>query len=194
MIDGVKVIDMDIPLNRSYFLVHSDDRGIGLEKYKENARKYNRICTSILDNNHTKTFIKGVIFGYCNIASPIYSAIPFDGQTNQRNHDSGRPQYRSVLSDVDRFMHRTTRKYNEITYNTNNELLMPSYILVVDREPNEIELNTAKDFKIPILIYHPKVQNYEYEEGYTVGELFDYEKRTFDFIPNSNEIHLENTI
>ena len=192
-VDGVKIIDVDIPLDRSYFIVHSvvkDDLGDdSVKEYVESSKKHDRICTSVLDNNHMNTFLDGVVFGYCNINMPLYSAVPFDGQTNQRIQGSGRPQYRSVISSVDRFMKRTTG-YNELTYFTNNELLMPDYILVINKEPNEYEIKVAKDFNIPILIYHTKKVDFEYESGFSTPEAFNYEREVLDYIPNENSKEL----
>ena len=187
-VSGVKVFDVDIPLERSYFLIHSDPHNYELEKYQTSAKKRNRICMSILDNNHIKTFNKGIIFGYCNISMPIYSAIPHDGQTNQHYTKSARPQYRSNLSNIDRFVRRTIGPYNEITIFTNNEVLMPSYIFVPNREPNELELKTAKEYNIPIFIYHQKEIDYKFEEGYDVEEAFDYYHDKLNYIPNENQI------
>lgn len=189
-INGVKVIDMDIPLDRSYFIVHSlCDSDIVenlLESYQNAASEHNRICTSILDNNHINTFLDGLVFGYCNITAPIYSAVPFDGQSSQRYTSKGKPQYRSILSSIDRFLRRTTFEYNEITYMTNSEVIMPSYIFVSDREPNELEYKVAKEFNIPIFIYHVKHIEIEVEEGYSNPEAFIYEKRSLDYIPNES--------
>ena len=189
-INGVSVIDTDIPLDRSYFLIHSigyeglkDDP---LSLYKQAAEKHNRICTSILDNNHSQTFLNGVVLGYCNIKAPLYSAIPCDGQTNQRSIKSGYSQYRSVLSGVDRFLHRTINTYNELTYETNNELIMPSYVLVIDKEPSDKDFLVAKSFNIPILIYHTKKVDYEYEP-ILLKEEFDYDTNTLDYIEKSNQ-------
>ena len=191
IVNGVKVIDTDIPLNRSKFVIHSmsvdSPDEISLERYQERAKKYKKICMSILDNNHTHTFLNGIVFGYCNIEAPIYSAIPFDGQTNQRP-STNRPQYRSILSNVDTFLRRTTRSYNEITYFTNKEVIMPSYIFVANRDPNEMEYLAAKEFNIPILIYHTKDIEYNFEEGYTNGEPFDYETNKLDYIPVNKEM------
>ncbi len=192
-IDGVKVIDVDIPLERSYFIVHSDSDYPTLDEYKEGAKKHNRICMSVLDNNHMNTFLDGIVFGYCNIEAPIYSALPFDGQTNQRRMEVGKPQFRSILSSVDTFMKRTTGVYNELTYKTDNELILPSYILVANREPNEKELAIAKEYNIPILIYHQKDISHEVEEGYSNGETFDYETHYLDYIPNKYSISMGET-
>lgn len=195
IINNVSVIDVDIPLDRSFFLIHSisgyDVGDNPLEKYKEGAQKNNRICTSILDNNHTGTYTKGVVFGYCNIKAPLYSAIPGDGQTNQWSKGAGIPQYRSVLSGVDRFVHRTVDKYNELTYITNNELIMPSYIFVADREPNELDYKAAQSFNIPILIYRTKKIDYEYEPV-VIREAFDYNTNTIDYVrkPETKELNI----
>ncbi|MBR6133388.1 MAG: hypothetical protein IKQ29_01580 [Bacilli bacterium] len=189
-VDGVRVIDVDIPLDRSYFIVHSVSKdSIGdnpKDKYIESAKKHGRLCTSVLDNNHTGTYLEGVVFGYCNIGMPLYSVVPFDGQTNQRMQVTGRPQYRSVLSSVDRLCRRTMSKYNELTYLTNNEVLMPDYIFVADREPNDLDIRVAKAFNIPIVVYHTKEIDYQYEEGYSRGEGFIYEKHTLDYVPSGN--------
>jgi hypothetical protein len=185
IVNNVSVIDVDIPLDRSYFLVHSvsaSDIGDNpLESYQESAKKHNRICTSILDNNHTNTFLNGIVFGYCNINAPLYSAIPCDGQTNQRAIKSGYPQFRSILTGVDRFLHRTTSTYNELTYETNNEIIMPSYILVVDREPNDLDYRVAQSFNIPILVYHTKKVEYEYEPV-LLREEFDYSTQAINYL------------
>ncbi len=189
-VDGVRVIDVDIPVDRSYFIVHSVSKyNIGdnpKDEYIEAAKKHDRLCTSVLDNNHTGTYLDGVVFGYCNVDMPLYSVVPFDGQTNQRIQVVGRPQYRSVLSSVDRFCRRTMSKYNELTYLTNNEVLMPDYIFVADREPNDLDIKVAKAFNIPILIYHTKEVDYQYEDGYSVHEDFIYEKHTLDYVPSDN--------
>ena len=192
-VDGVRVIDVDIPEDRSFFIVHSvgkDDLGDNpVEYYKKKSKEWNRICTSVLDSGHVMTYINGVIFGYCNIEMPLYSAVPYDGKTAQRVSEANKPQYRSVLSNVDRFMKRTIG-YNELTYFTNNELLMPDYIMVIDREPNEYEIKVAKEFNIPILIYHTKKVDVEYESGFSNPEAFDYERKVLDYIPNENSKEL----
>lgn len=189
-IDGVKVVDVDIPFDRSYFLVHSISKSdVGerpLESYLEMASNHSKFCTSILDNEHCNTFLDGVILGYCNIDNPIYSAVPFDGQTNQRNYKPGVPQFRSVLSSLDHFMKRTTDKYNEVTYLTNQEVVMPSYLLVVDNEPNELQLKVAKDFNIPIFIYHTKEREHKNDTGYNKPECFVYETKALEYMPNEN--------
>jgi len=191
--NGVKVIDTEIPLDRSYFLVHSVSiKNIAenqLQNYLNMASKHNRICISVLDNNHTNTFLDGIVFGYCNIEAPMYSAVPFDGQTNQRVYGinyMGRPQFRSVLTSVDKFMKKTTWKYNELTYMTDNKVIMPSYIFVANREPSEIEFKVAKEFDIPILLYHTKSIDYEFENNDDKPELFDYEELAIDYIPNES--------
>ena len=189
--NGVKVFNTELPIDKSYFLVHSiSTQNLNdnvLDSYINNAAKHNRICTSILDNNHTKTFLEGIVFGYCNIGAPMYSAVPFDGQTNQRvygDNEKGKPQYRSILTGVDKFMKRTTSKYNELTYMTDNKVIMPSYIFVANREPNELEYKVAKEFNIPIFIYHTKDIEYEYIYSNDRSEPFDYESHTLDYIPN----------
>ena len=195
MVNGVKVIDIDIPLDRSYFLVHSEgklkDGDAFFERYKEGAYSHNRICTSILDNNHVNTFLNGVVLGYCNISEPLYSALPFDGQTNQRMYAKSRPQYRSVLSSVERFMNRTITKYNELTFFTNNKIILPSYVFVANREPSDLDLQIAKDFNIPIIIYHTKENESIKESGYSNGEDFDYSVSTLDYMLNEYNYNKE---
>ena len=195
MVNGVKVIDVYIPLDRSYFLVHSEgklkDGDAFLEKYKEGAYSHNRICTSILDNSHVETFLDGVVFGYCNVSEPLYSALPFDGQTNQRISVTSRPQYRSVISSVERFMNRTITKYNELTFFTDNKVILPSYIFVANREPSELDLKVAKDFNIPIFIYHTKEKKSIKEPGYSRGEDFDYSVSTLDYMLNEYNYNKE---
>ena len=172
VVDGgsVKVYDLsDLPVEQSYFLIHavsSDVLGAKtLENYTSLSEKYNRICMSLFDNNHIVNFLSGndiIIFGYCNLSNPIYSATTFDGQTNQRSTfvSASKPQYRSTLTNIKKFMDRTNpNRYNELTYFTNNSLVAPSYIFVSDREPKEIEYKIAKEFNIPIVVYRTNEKN-----------------------------------
>ena len=141
----------------------------------------------MLDNNHVSTFLRGngVNFGYCNLEAPVYTAMPYDAQSNQRSVTAAeRPQYRSLLSGTDKFMKRTAdTSYNEITYFTNNQVIIPNYILVTNREPNELEYRIAKAFNIPILVYHTKDIEWKKDSDYVEMEAFDYETLVLDYIP-----------
>ena len=194
---GVKIYDLsNLPIEQSYFLIHSvsiSDLGNNmLEKYTNSSEKHNRICMSLFDNNHITSFLKGnvIVFGYCNISNPIYSATTFDGQTNQRaTFDfESKPQYRSTLTNIEKFMDRTNpESYNELTYFTNKKIVMPSYIFVSNRKPTEIEGKIAKEFNIPIVIYYTKQTSFKYEDDYEINnhELFDYDKFSINIIPNN---------
>jgi len=197
--DGyVKVYDLsDLPIEQSYFLIHSvSSNALGdnpLENYTRLSEKYNRICMSLFDNNHITNFLSGddiIVFGYSNLSNPIYSATTFDGQTNQRSTyvSASKPQYRSTLTNLKKFMDRTNpNSYNELTYFTDKNLVLPSYIFVSNREPKEIEYKIAKEFNIPIVIYRTKKISFECEEGYGYNsrEDFDYSKSSIDIISNN---------
>ena len=73
-----------------------------------------------------------------------------------------------------------TDDYNEITYLTNNEVLLPSFILSVDKEPTEKELEVAKDFNIPIYVYYSKDKKKEILVDGDNRRAYDYESNYFD--------------
>ena len=171
--------------NDGMFLIHSISRCD--ENYHKNflekAKHNNKICMSLLDSNHTNTFLGGIIFGYLNIQSKLYSATVIDGQTNQRI--SLLRQYNSDLIPVKQFMNSTSQSsYNELTYLTNNEQIMPSYILCIDREPNELEMKIAKDFEIPIYVY-PKKKINKLPDAKIEHKSYDYETSRIQIVPNN---------
>ncbi len=196
--DGtVKVYDLsNLPVDQSYFLIHATSvdalKDNPLEEYKTSSKNHNRICMSLFDNNHIASFLSNntIVFGYCNINNPIYSATTFDGQTNQQSDFVSllKPQQRSTLTNIKKFMDRTDPKsYNELTYFTDKNLVMPSYIFVSNREPAEVEYKMAKEFNIPIVVYRTKEIPFEYEESYADNnrEYFDYYQHSINIIPSN---------
>lgn len=149
--NGVLIYHLDNK-NEGMFLVHSiaDSDENCYKKYCEKAENHGKICMSILDANHTKPFVNGMIFGYLNIENQLYSALVCDAATNQISVEER--LWNSDLYPINQFMNYTN-SWNELTYLTNNKIVMPSYILCIDREPNDSEIKVAKDFGIPIYVY-----------------------------------------
>lgn len=181
--NGVIIYHLDNS-NDGMFLIHSISVSdeINYKIFCEKSESYNKICMSLLDANHTKTFLGGVIFGYLNIENKLYSATVCDGQTNQRV--SAFRQYNSDLITINQFMDNTDQDgYNELAYLTNNKPVMPSYILCIDRNPNDLEIKIAKDFEIPIYVYPTREKIVELPSKQIVHISYDYETSRIQIIP-----------
>ena len=182
----------DLPADQALFLVHSVSKS-DLDRDVRNKKvTSNRICMSILDDRHSKTFLDGIVFGFCNMAVPLYSATSFDGQTGQWYYNDSRPVYRSTLTSVDDFMEHTFSEYNELCYFTNGQYQTPSYVLVINREPSDSDYQVASSLHIPIVIYHTKDKDHETvtsenNDDDFLSEWFDYMKKTFPLLPANPE-------
>lgn len=186
----------NIPTDNAFFLIHSinvDSNAVSSfkDRYIQESSMHDKICMSLLDNQHMNTFANGIVYGYSNLKEfQIYSVVPFDAQTNQwsgNNYGENKPQYRSVLVNIDSFLNNTsTSSYNEIAFSTMGKVVFPSYILVADRNPNAMELKIAEEFCIPIYLYNVREnilangnQNNRYKN---IGEAFDYNTTSIDLV------------
>lgn len=181
--NGVVIYNLD-NTNEVMFLIHSisNCEEDYYQKFSEKSGNYGKICMSLLDANHTKTFLGGIVFGYLNMENQLYSATVSDGQTNQRT--SLLRQYNSDLTQIEQFMDNTDQNsYNELAYLTNNRPVKPSYILCMDREPSDLEIKVAKDFEIPIYVYPKRKEIVELPSKKIEHKAYDYETSRIQIIP-----------
>lgn len=172
---GVQVYRLD-NANDSVFLVHSlsELEEFDYEEFIKKSKDDAKICMSLLDSNHLKTFLGGIVFGYLNMPNKLYSATVYDGQTNQRNLLLR--QYNSDLTSIESFLNNTNQDYyNELAYLSDNKPIKPSFILCVDREPNDLEIKTAKNFDIPIYIYLKRKEIVKLSNDSVTHQNYDYE-------------------
>ncbi len=163
-----------------YFLVHST-KAMEAQKlyegYKENSLKHGKMCFSLLDDKRNKVFNKdAIIFGYDKLDGiTMYSACTMDAQTNQRS--ALVRQYASHLVPLGEFMACTNpNSYNELAFLTNREITYPSYVLSINKEPTDLEIEVAQVFNIPVIVYYTK--NLSEDNSYTAREkeTYDYSK------------------
>ncbi len=191
----VRYLDNDVSCD---FLVHAtsileEDVDDYVDKYIENANKRKKICTSLLGENRYNVYCgEGqVIFGYKNIDNvSLYSVTNYDGQTDQQcEYGINKRQMRSCLTPPQILLKKTNpNTYNEINFLTSREnVLLPDYILCLNKEPRDIEVSIASQFGIPIEVYYVNRYNKEdtlYEEDED-REYYDYYTETIMVEPRN---------
>lgn len=143
-----------------------------------------RSCSLINQSRLTSTFGTGnhrIMFGYSDLSErKITSATLADGQTdgNEIKYRKKRKTRRCRFINIQDFILQT-KAHNEISLEYEKELdykiNIPSYILVIDREPSQLEIDIADYMNIPIRIFDTTkyIQDYS-EKKRDVEEQYDY--------------------
>ena len=122
--------------------------------------RYKRRSCSLIDETRLKNTFGNenrVILGFNDISDrKITSATLSDGQTdgNEVRYGRKRKTRECRFIPCQDFIYNS-RGHNEVSIECNNPngeytINMPSYVLVVGREPTQIEIDVAAEFNIPI--------------------------------------------
>ena len=149
-------------------------------------RYHRRSCSMINQANLSRVFggNKRIILGYNNLENrKITSATLSDGQTdgNEKRFGRKRKTRECCFIPCSEFINSSYGPHNEISieYNGKDGVYkpnMPSYILVVGREPTQTEIDIAAEFNVPIRMFNiTKYKQIDYRNIPRVSEeQYDY--------------------
>lgn len=162
-------------------------------------RYHRRSCSLINQANLSRVFggTERIIFGYNDLVNrKITSATLSDGQTdgNEKRFGRKRKTRECRFIPCSEFINSSYGPHNEISivYNGKDEVYkanMPSYILVVGREPTQVEIDIAAEFNIPIRMFN--ITKYEQVDYHNIPKVNEEQYDYFSFLKQDISLRQE---